>query len=61
MEYGRFRIAKEGMHNMYLIKPLGKGAIPKALRGLYTSWGAAKKAIDLYEGSNDNGKTGSTG
>lgn len=61
MEYGRYRIVKEGMHNMYVIKPLGKGAIPKQLRGRYTSWGAAQKAIDLYEGSKDNGKTGSNG
>lgn len=61
MEYGKYRIVNEGMGNMYVIKPLGRGAIPKELRGRYTSWGAAKQAIDLYEGSKNNGKTGSTG
>lgn len=48
MEYSGYRIQHDGTFGMYTIKPIGKGAIPKTLRGRYTSYGAAKQAIDAY-------------
>ena len=39
------------------IKAKGKGSVVKTLRGLYTSLGEAKSAIDKYEGEKSNAKS----
>jgi hypothetical protein len=46
MEYGGYKIQHDGSFGMYTIKPLGRGSTPKELKGRYTSYGAAKSAID---------------
>ncbi len=45
-EHGGYRIAHDGTFGMYVIKPLTRGSTPKELKGRYTSYGAAKAAID---------------
>ena len=63
-EYEGYLIAPaKGKGMMREIKPIGKGSVVKELKGLYTSEGAAQKAIDTYLRSNKgkrNGKTKST-
>lgn len=46
MEYGNYKIQHDGTFGMYTIKPIGKGSVPKELKGRYTSYGAAKAIID---------------
>lgn len=46
MEYGNYKIAHDGTFGLYTIKPLTRGSTPKDLKGRYTSYGAAKLAID---------------
>ena len=48
MEYKNYAIKNDGKFNMYTIKPIGKGSVPKELRGRYTDYGSAMKAIDAY-------------
>jgi len=50
-------VASGSMHN---IKVKGKGSVIKPLRGLYTSVGDAKKAIDNHLRGKTNGKAKST-
>lgn len=49
MEYGKYLIEK-GDFTYFVIKPKGKGSVPKGLRGMYTSTDEAKKAIDFSAG-----------
>lgn len=44
-EYKGYEITSNMFSNK-VIKPIGKGSVPKELRGLYTSSAVAKKAID---------------
>ena len=48
MDYKGYKIQNDGSYNMYTIKPNGKGSVPKELRGRYTDYGSAQKAIDAY-------------
>lgn len=54
-EYQGYSIAVE-YGRMKKIKSIGKGAIPEALRGLFTTDSEAIKAIDSYLASNPKGK-----
>ncbi len=36
-------------HNLFIIKPTGRGSVPKQLRGRYTSQVEAKKAVERLE------------
>lgn len=48
--------------SMYQIVRIGKGSLPNALMGLFTSPTEANRHIAKYEGAKDGGKgTGSTG
>ena len=47
-EYEGFKIDGDGTFSMKVIKPVGKGSIPVALRGSYTSTREAEVAIDRY-------------
>lgn len=59
MEYSKYNIDK-GAFTYYVIKPKGKGSVPVALRGMYTSVEEAKKAIDFQDEVSKNGKAGSS-
>lgn len=48
-EYKELRIEKQDGVGMYRILPKDRGAIPIELRGMYTSVGAAKTAIDRVD------------
>jgi hypothetical protein len=56
-EYKGFKIQADGTFSMYTIKPVGKGSIPKELRGRYTSYLAAQKQIDAYVKTKGKGNT----
>ena len=44
-EYKGYEISSNVFSNR-VIKPIGKGSVPKELRGVYTSAAVAKSAID---------------
>ena len=48
-EYKGYKIDNDGHFSMKVIKPIGKGSIPMALVGLFTSVGDARRAIDLLD------------
>lgn len=48
MDYKNFKIEVQPALTMYKIQRIGKGPLPLVMQGLFTSQGAAKKAIDLY-------------
>jgi hypothetical protein len=50
-EYKGYLIASDGTYGMKEIKPVGKGSVPGALRGAFTSMYMAQKVIDLYMSS----------
>ena len=59
-KYSKFNIVSKGGFGLKVIKPSGKGSVPVALRGAYTSVGLAKRDIDAYQagqGADKNGKT----
>lgn len=61
-EYKGYKIQHDGTYGMYTIKPLGKGSVPKELKGRYTSTGAAKAMIDAASKTRrgkENDQTGS--
>lgn len=49
VEYKGFSIDYEGRFPKFLIKRVGKGALPKELKGSYRSKHSAMQAIDTYE------------
>lgn len=55
-EYKGYMLQGEGSFAMVVIKPLGRGSVPKELRGLYTSYAEAKRAVDRLERTVDDGK-----
>lgn len=55
-EYKGFKLMSDGTFSLTLIKPIGKGSVPKELRGSYTNKTMARKAIDLVERGKSNGK-----
>lgn len=46
MDYNGFVIEGDKTFGMKLIKPQGRGSVPASLRGSYTSFGQAMRAID---------------
>lgn len=48
MEYEGFSLEHDGTMGMVLIKAIGRGSVPKTLRGEYTSYSFAKKAVDQH-------------
>lgn len=60
---GYLIVVATNVGSLWEIKPIGKGSVVKDLRGLYTSQGAARQAIDAYleskKGKRD-GKASST-
>lgn len=56
MEYKGYSIVVEGGLAMYVIRGIGKGALPKVLQGLFTTTSAAKKLIDVYTNSKEPAK-----
>jgi len=56
MEYRGYKIEGDGTFGMKLIKPLGRGTVPKPLRGQYTGYREAKEAIDSYESTKVKGQ-----
>lgn len=48
MEYNGYSIEHDGTFGYKEIKPIGKGSVPKELRGKYTTAVTAKQAIDAY-------------
>lgn len=51
IEHKGYRIGGDGTYGMKLIQAIGKGALPKKLRGRFTNFTSAKKSIDLYVGT----------
>ena len=47
-EYKGYSVQNNNFCNK-VIKAIGKGSVPVVLRGLYTSYAAAKEAIDAQE------------
>ena len=47
-EYKGYLIASDGTYGMKEIKPVGKGSVPLALRGKFTTSTTAQRVIDLY-------------
>jgi len=45
IEFQGYRIQKADEMCNKMVKPVGKGSVPKKLRGLYTNEGEAKRAI----------------
>ncbi len=56
-EYKGYLIEGDGTFGMKVIKPIGKGSVPLALRARYTSHYFATIAIDDYLTEKENGKT----
>lgn len=48
MEYKGYDIVSDGTYGNKAIKPIGKGSVPKALRGMFTTYYFAQKQIDGY-------------
>lgn len=59
-EYKGYSLQGMGTFAMVVIKPLGRGSVPKELRGKYTSYAQAKRAIDQLERILEDGKTART-
>lgn len=60
MEYKDYKIVGDGTFGNLHIKGEGKGALPMVLRGSFTNYVNAKRAIDSYRKAVNNGKGKST-
>ncbi len=49
--YEGYRIKSLGTFPMFEIKAMGQGQIPTDLKGVFTTFTMAQRAIDLYLGS----------
>jgi len=47
-EYEGYKIEADGTYSMKVIKAIGKGSVHLDLRGLYSSVGEARLAIDSF-------------
>lgn len=56
MEYKGYSIESDGTFGMKVIKPLGRGSVPKILRGKFTKYSEAQNAIDRYEATKGKGR-----
>lgn len=61
MEYKGFNVVGDGTFGHTIIKNIGKGPLPKRLRGTFTSPKMAMIEIDRNEKGSENGKRKSTG
>lgn len=48
MEYSGFKIEHDGVFGYFSIKALGRGSVPKKLKGRYTTTVFAQKDIDAH-------------
>lgn len=48
MEYKNFKIEGDGTFGMKVIKTIGAGSIPEALKGSFSKVNIAMQAIDFY-------------
>lgn len=48
VEHNGFNIYNAGFSTLKKVKTIGRGSLPDELKGAYTSYEAAKKAIDSY-------------
>lgn len=60
MKYKDFQIVGDGTFGYKNIKTVGAGKLPNALKGMFTSYPNAKKAIDTYLNSLPKGKSNGT-
>lgn len=60
MEYKGYKIVADGPYGNKSIKPVGKGSVPKALRGMFTTSYFAQKQIDAHLEGGENGKAKSS-
>lgn len=59
IEYKEYIIENDGVYGMKNIKQPGRGSVNLLLRGTYTSWHEAMKAIDTFianRGKEENGE-----
>lgn len=52
MEYNGYALDRDN-RGLFAIKPIGRGSVPKPLRGLFTSVKEAAKAIDSCQTSKE--------
>jgi len=55
-KYNGYEIIGDGTFGQNRIRSVGKGALPKRLRGSYTSVPLARRAIDFHKKVTVNGK-----
>jgi hypothetical protein len=60
LEYKGYKIETGELATMKKIVSIGSGALPKDLRGLYTSVEAARRSIDIHLSSKGVTKGGKT-
>ena len=62
MEYKNYRIVGDGTYGMYELQTIGRGSLPKSLRGSYSTPKQAQIAIDMVvaEKADKDGKSEST-
>ncbi len=53
-EYNGYNIDIDGSYGMRVIRTIGRGSLPNELRGVWTSEGSARKAIDLSRAKKEN-------
>lgn len=58
LEYKGFKIVSDAKYGMKEIKQIGKGALPKALMGRFTTPILAKRVIDYYILSKEGDNSG---
>jgi hypothetical protein len=58
MEYQGYVIEHDKTFGMFTIKNVGKGSVPKVLRGRYTSRDVTMKSIDQYKALTKNKEAG---
>lgn len=56
MEYKGYKIEGDKTFALYVIKPMGRGTVPKELRGKYTSQREAMVAIDAQASVSKRGQ-----
>ncbi len=54
MEYKGYKIVNDGTFSMVNVEPIGRGSVPKSLRGSYTSMNTARMAIDSVVSLKEN-------
>ena len=60
MEYNGYKIVADGVYGNKIIKPIGRGSVPKSLEGCFTTSVFAMKQIDAHLEGIKNGKVKSS-